>query len=80
MTNGSTQVDIMSHVNLPYDKDEVLAAFRNVLILARDQADMNKMHGFEDADDFIAEKSLIIVESVRDMIKNTPEDVTDLSK
>jgi len=65
------------HVPLPYSKQEVEDAFYNVLLLARTQADMNKMDGFECADDFIAEKSLIIVEYVSSMIKNTPEDATN---
>lgn len=68
------------HCDLPYTKQEVEDAFRNVLFLAREQADMNKMDGFECADDFIAEKSLIIVELVHNLIKNTPEDAPDLSK
>lgn len=68
------------HCNLPYSKQEVDDAFRNVLLLAREQADMNKIDGFEFADDFIAEKSLIIVELVHNLIKNTPEDAPDLSK
>lgn len=65
------------HVALPYSKQEVEDAFYNVLLLARTQADMNKMDGFECADDFIAEKSLIIVEYVSNMIKNTSEDATN---
>ena len=65
------------HCALPYSKQEVEDAFYNVLLLARTQADMNKIDGFECADDFIAEKSLIIVEYVSNMIKNTPEDATD---
>ena len=65
------------HVALLYSKQEVEDAFYNVLLLARTQADMNKMDGFECADDFIAEKSLIIVEYVSNMIKNTSEDATN---
>lgn len=65
------------HCALPYSKQEVEDAFHNVLLLARSQADMNKIDGFECADDFIAEKSIIIVEYVYSMVKNTPEDATN---
>ena len=68
------------HVDMPYTKEEVVAAFHNVLMLARDQADMNKLEGFETADDFISEKSIVIVEYVSNMINNTPEDAPNLSK
>jgi len=68
------------HINTPYTKEEIVSALHNVISLARDQADMNKMHGFETADDFIAEKSITIVEYVKDMITHTPEYATDISK
>lgn len=65
------------HCALPYSKQEVEDAFHGVLLLAREQADMNKIDGLECADDFIAEKSIIIVEYVYNMVKDTPEDATD---
>lgn len=68
------------HVNIPYSKEEVQAAFYNVLLMAKENAEQHKIKNAETADDFIAQKSIIIVEYVRDMIKNTPEDAPDLSK
>lgn len=67
------------HVDIPYSKQEVEDAFYNVLLLAREQANMNRIEGFECADDFIAEKSIVIIEYIQDMINNTPEDASDLS-
>lgn len=67
------------HVAIPYSKQEVENAFHNVLLLAREQASMNKTDGFECTEDFIAEKSIIIIEYIQDMINNTPEDAPDLS-
>jgi hypothetical protein len=58
------------NLHTQYSKQQVLQAIDNVLTLAHDQADMNKMHGFEDADDIIAEQSLVIVKHMRDTIKN----------
>lgn len=68
------------HVDIPYSKEEVQAAFYNVLLMARDNAKQYKIKNAETADDFLAQKSIIIVEYVADMIKNTPEDAPDLSK
>ena len=68
------------HVPIPYSKQEVEDAFYNVLLLAKEQANTNRVDGFECADDFIAEKSINIIEYIQDMINNTPEDAPDLSK
>lgn len=57
----------------PYTKQQVQDAFDNVLMLAHEKASMDKIEGFECADDIIAEQSLIIVEHVRNMINNTSE-------
>ena len=61
------------HVDMPYNKMEVIVAFDNILRLAVDQMEQNKIQGQETADDFIAQKSLIIVEHVRDMLVNSNE-------
>lgn len=68
------------HVALPYTKEAVQAAFANVIQLATDQAEQNKMHGFECADDIISEESIVIVQYVKNMIDNTPDDAPNLSK
>ena len=78
MTENTTQDNM--HVPIPYSKQEVEDAFYNVLLLAREQAKLNKVEGFECADDFIAEKSIIIIEYIQDMINNTPEEDPDLSE
>ena len=58
---------------LPYSKQQVQDAFDNVLMLAREKANMDKIENFECADDIIAEQSLSIVEYIRDMIKTSSE-------
>lgn len=77
---GDKLEEQLMHVALPYSKQEVQDAFYNVLLMAKEKAKMDKIDGFECADDFIAEKSIIIVEYIQDMINNTPEDAPDLSK
>ena len=60
-------------VDLPYNKMEVIIAFDNIIKLATDQIEQDKVLGMESADDFISQKSLIIVEHVRDMITKSNE-------
>lgn len=68
------------HVPLPYSKQQVVAAFDNVLILAHDQADMNHLEGFTTSDDIICWDSIKIVKHVRNMINDTPDTETDLQE
>ena len=70
----------MMNTQSQHNKQQVLQAIDNVLTLARDQADMNRMHGFEDADDIIAEQSLAIVQHMRDSIKNMPDHEWDVEQ
>jgi hypothetical protein len=43
------------------NNQQLIQALKNVLQLASDQADMLCMHGFEDADDYIAAESIRLV-------------------
>lgn len=43
------------------DTNQLTQALKNVIQLASDQADMLRMHGFEDADDHIAAESIRVV-------------------
>ena len=64
---------MMMNSETSYTTQQVQDALDNVLMLAREKASMDKIEGFECADDIIAEQSLIIVEHVKDMMKSASD-------
>lgn len=68
------------HVDIPYSKEQVEAAFTNVLVLAKASAQQLKVDGQISADDILAQKSITIVEFIKDMIEISPDDTTSISK
>jgi len=56
----------MSQFN--YSEEEMLVAFKNVLVLAEDQADQSKIYGIMCADDIISDKSITIMKEMYDMM------------